>query len=147
MNFGKEASGAARQPLRSCPEVLEMRELREHRPLGTVGRDALDARLMVTQRTIQCLVLVLVLVSVRSGLPAAGDMKMCFCWQEYMEALMNRTQRLEEMEVKEPGPALETLRTTEPSWSLAAVGPVLARTPSGECDPTKSSSCTLVMLP
>lgn len=34
----------------SCPEVLEMRELREHRPLGSVDRDALDARLMVTPR-------------------------------------------------------------------------------------------------
>lgn len=51
MNFGKEASGATRQPIRSCPEALEMRELHEHRPLGSVDRDALDARLMVTQRT------------------------------------------------------------------------------------------------
>lgn len=48
MNFGKEASGASRQPMRSCPEVLEMRELREHRSLASVDRDALDARLMVT---------------------------------------------------------------------------------------------------
>lgn len=51
MNFGKEASGATRQPIRSCPEVLELRELCERRPLGSVDRDALDARLMVTRRT------------------------------------------------------------------------------------------------
>ncbi|TNM93881.1 hypothetical protein fugu_002057 [Takifugu bimaculatus] len=93
--FGKEASGAPRRPIRSCPDVLEMRELCEHRPLGSVDRDALDARLM-----------------------------------EYIEALMSRTQRLEEMEVKEPGAALETLGTTEASWPSAAAGPAFARTPS-----------------
>lgn len=62
----------------------------------------------------------------------------CFCWQEYIQALMNRTQQ---MEVKEPGAALETLRTTDPSWSSTA------RTPSGERDPTTSSSCSSVILP
>lgn len=51
---------------------------------------------------------------------------------------MNRTQQ---MEVKEPGAALETLRTTDPSWSSTA------RTPSGERDPTTSSSCSSVILP
>lgn len=48
-NFGPETSGGKPQPVRSCPEVLEMRELCEHRPLGTAHRDAVDARLKVTR--------------------------------------------------------------------------------------------------
>lgn len=109
-----------------------MRQLCEHRPLGLVDRDALDGRLMVTHRAE---ILRLVPVWLCSGLPAAGDLK-GVSGQEYMEALMNRTQRLEEMEVKEPGAALET----EPSWTVAALGPAFGRTPSGECDPAASSS-------
>lgn len=48
--FGQETSGGSgshRQPIRSCPEVLEMRQLFQHRPLGAMVAHALDARLKV----------------------------------------------------------------------------------------------------
>lgn len=41
------ASSLARQRIWSCPRVLEIRELSQHRPFTTVFRDALDSRLKV----------------------------------------------------------------------------------------------------
>ncbi|XP_068444068.1 sperm-associated antigen 17 isoform X2 [Clinocottus analis] len=58
---------AQHQPLRSCPKVLEMRELYEHRPFTALLKNTVDARLM-----------------------------------EYIESLMAREQRSEEMNVKDP---------------------------------------------
>lgn len=52
-NVGHKTSGASgpqRKPVRSCPEVLEMRQLYEHRPLGAAVADAVDARLKVRRR-------------------------------------------------------------------------------------------------
>lgn len=49
-SFGRatsDASGSRHQPVGSCPEVLEMRQLFEHRPLGAEVADAVDARLKV----------------------------------------------------------------------------------------------------
>ncbi|XP_020567276.1 sperm-associated antigen 17 isoform X2 [Oryzias latipes] len=41
----KAGPGALLQPMRSCPKVLEMRELREHRAFTKPLRDAVDSRL------------------------------------------------------------------------------------------------------
>ncbi|XP_051284825.1 sperm-associated antigen 17 isoform X4 [Dicentrarchus labrax] len=60
-------SAAQRQPVRSCPEVLEMRELYQHRPFTTALRNRVDTQL-----------------------------------KEYIENLMEREQRSEEMRVKNP---------------------------------------------
>lgn len=49
-NFGQETSGGSgsqHQSLRTSPEVLEMRQLSEHRPLSAVLVDTVDARLQV----------------------------------------------------------------------------------------------------
>lgn len=42
-------SAAQRQPVRSCPKVLEMRELYQHRPFTTPLRNKVDTRLKVEQ--------------------------------------------------------------------------------------------------
>nr|XP_046236431.1 sperm-associated antigen 17 isoform X2 [Scatophagus argus] len=60
-------SAAQRQPVRSCPKVLEMRELYQHRPFTKLLKNAVDTRLKV-----------------------------------YIESLMEREQRSEEMKVKDP---------------------------------------------
>ncbi|XP_045921356.1 sperm-associated antigen 17 isoform X4 [Micropterus dolomieu] len=60
-------SAAERHPVRSCPEVLEMRELYQHRPFTTPLKNSVDTRL-----------------------------------KEYIECLMEREQRSEEMKVKDP---------------------------------------------
>ncbi|XP_067379815.1 sperm-associated antigen 17 [Channa argus] len=58
---------AQRQPVRSCPKVLEMRELYQHQPFSTALRNTIDTRL-----------------------------------KEYIEVLMEREQRSEERQVKDP---------------------------------------------
>ncbi|XP_054457183.1 LOW QUALITY PROTEIN: sperm-associated antigen 17 [Anoplopoma fimbria] len=72
----KDSSGgsaAQRQPLRSCPKVLEMRELYQHRPFTTIFKNTVDTRL-----------------------------------KEYIESLMEREQRSEEMKVKDPRTEVES---------------------------------------
>lgn len=44
---GSGGSPAQRQPVRSCPKVLEIRELNQHRPISTLLKDTVDARLKV----------------------------------------------------------------------------------------------------
>ncbi|KAM8746844.1 sperm-associated antigen 17 [Acanthopagrus schlegelii] len=71
-------SAAQRQPVRSCPKVLEMRELYQHRPFTTLLRNNIDTRL-----------------------------------KEYIESLMEREQRSEEMEVKDPRTEEERVHASE----------------------------------
>uniref|UniRef100_A0AAV2KND9 Sperm-associated antigen 17 n=1 Tax=Knipowitschia caucasica TaxID=637954 RepID=A0AAV2KND9_KNICA len=61
------ASVTQNLPLRSCPKVLEMRELQEHRPFTAPLRNALDSQL-----------------------------------KEYIESLMEKEQRSEQMKMKDP---------------------------------------------
>lgn len=42
-------SAAERHPVRSCPEVLEMRELYQHRPFTTPLKNSVDTRLKVNK--------------------------------------------------------------------------------------------------
>uniref|UniRef100_A0A665XF12 Sperm associated antigen 17 n=1 Tax=Echeneis naucrates TaxID=173247 RepID=A0A665XF12_ECHNA len=58
---------AQHQPVRSCPKVLEMRKLYQHRPVDKLLKNTIDTRL-----------------------------------KEYIESLMEREQRSEEMKVKDP---------------------------------------------
>ncbi|XP_037613814.1 sperm-associated antigen 17 isoform X2 [Sebastes umbrosus] len=71
-------SAAQRQPVRSCPKVLEMRELYQHRPCTTPLRNTVDARL-----------------------------------KEYIESLMEREQRSEEMKVKDPRTEEESVHASD----------------------------------
>ncbi|XP_040887756.1 sperm-associated antigen 17 [Toxotes jaculatrix] len=65
---GRSVGPAAQhQPVRSCPKVLEIRELYQHRPFTMPLKKTIDTRL-----------------------------------KEYIESLMEREQRSEEMEVKDP---------------------------------------------
>ncbi|XP_029026563.1 sperm-associated antigen 17 isoform X3 [Betta splendens] len=64
--------------VRSCPKVLEMRELYQHRPLTTPLKNTIDTRL-----------------------------------KEYIEGLMEREQRSEEIKVKDPRTEEETARASE----------------------------------
>lgn len=43
----RSGGSAAHQPIRSCPDVLEMRGVRQHRPIDTALKDTVDARLKV----------------------------------------------------------------------------------------------------
>ncbi|XP_047456717.1 sperm-associated antigen 17 isoform X2 [Mugil cephalus] len=61
------SSAAQQQPVKTCPRVLEMRELYQHRPFTTPLKNTIDSRL-----------------------------------KEYIESLMEREQRSEEMKVKDP---------------------------------------------
>ncbi|XP_073330742.1 sperm-associated antigen 17 [Pagrus major] len=71
-------SAAQCQPVRSCPKVLEMRELYQHRPFTKLLRNNIDTRL-----------------------------------KEYIESLMEREQRLEEMKVKDPRTEEERVHASE----------------------------------
>uniref|UniRef100_A0A671YZ06 Sperm associated antigen 17 n=1 Tax=Sparus aurata TaxID=8175 RepID=A0A671YZ06_SPAAU len=71
-------SAAQRQPVRSCPKVLEKRELYQHRPFTTPLRNKVDTRL-----------------------------------KEYIESLMEREQRSEEMKVKDPRTEEERVHASE----------------------------------
>ncbi|XP_068569604.1 sperm-associated antigen 17 isoform X3 [Cebidichthys violaceus] len=75
---GSAGSAAQRQPLRSCPEVLEMRELFQHRPFTAALKNTVDTRL-----------------------------------KEYMESLMVREQRSEEMKVKDPRTEEESVHASD----------------------------------
>ncbi|XP_071333844.1 sperm-associated antigen 17 isoform X2 [Trachinotus anak] len=66
-------SAAQHQPVRSCPKVLEMRELYQHRPVTMLLRNTIDTRL-----------------------------------KEYIESLMEKEQRSEEIKVKDPRTEEET---------------------------------------
>ncbi|KAK9524640.1 hypothetical protein VZT92_017015 [Zoarces viviparus] len=75
---GSAASAAQRQPLRSCPIVLELRELYQHRPVAAPLKNTVDTRL-----------------------------------KEYIESLMVREQRSEEMEIKDPRTEEETAHASD----------------------------------
>ncbi|XP_069026480.1 sperm-associated antigen 17 [Embiotoca jacksoni] len=67
LKVGFAGSAAQHQPVRSCPKVLEMRELYQHRPFTTPLKNTIDSRL-----------------------------------KEYIETLIERQQKSEEMKVKDP---------------------------------------------
>ncbi|XP_042368348.1 sperm-associated antigen 17 [Plectropomus leopardus] len=71
-------SAAQREPVRSCPKVLEMRELYQHRPFTSPLRNTVDTRL-----------------------------------KEYIESLMEREQRSEEMKIKDPRPEEESVHASD----------------------------------
>ncbi|XP_029311120.1 sperm-associated antigen 17-like isoform X2 [Cottoperca gobio] len=71
-------SAAQRQPVRSCPKVLEMRELYQHRPFTTPLKNTVDSRL-----------------------------------KEYMESLMEREQRSEELKVQDPRTDEESVHASD----------------------------------
>ncbi|KAM6894209.1 sperm-associated antigen 17 [Lycodopsis pacificus] len=75
---GSAGSAAQRQPLRSCPKVLEMRELYQHRPFAAPLKNTVDARL-----------------------------------KEYIQSLMVREQRSEEMEFKDPRTEEESVHASD----------------------------------
>ncbi|XP_031706794.1 sperm-associated antigen 17 isoform X2 [Anarrhichthys ocellatus] len=75
---GSAGSAAQRQPLRSCPKVLEVRELYQHRPFTAPLKNTVDTRL-----------------------------------KEYIESLMVREQRSEEMEFKDPRTEEETVHASD----------------------------------
>ncbi|CAJ1086379.1 sperm-associated antigen 17 isoform X2 [Xyrichtys novacula] len=69
---------AQHQPVRSCPKVLEIRELYQHRPITTPFKNTIDIKL-----------------------------------KEYIESLMEREQRSEEMKIKEPRTEEEIARASD----------------------------------
>ncbi|XP_029382247.1 sperm-associated antigen 17 [Echeneis naucrates] len=69
---------AQHQPVRSCPKVLEMRKLYQHRPVDKLLKNTIDTRL-----------------------------------KEYIESLMEREQRSEEMKVKDPRTEEECARASD----------------------------------
>nr|XP_020479386.1 sperm-associated antigen 17 [Monopterus albus] len=71
-------SAAQRQPVRTCPKVLEMRELYQHRAFTTALRHTVDTRL-----------------------------------KEFIESLMERMQRSEEMKVKDPRTEEESVQASD----------------------------------
>ncbi|KAM7366160.1 hypothetical protein PAMP_015625 [Pampus punctatissimus] len=77
----KERSGGSAaqcQPVRSCPKVLEMRELYQHRPFTTPLKHTVDTRL-----------------------------------KKYIESLMEREQRSEEVMIKDPRSEDESVHATD----------------------------------
>ncbi|KAM7377443.1 hypothetical protein PAMA_013973 [Pampus argenteus] len=77
----KERSGGSAaqcQPVRSCPKVLEMRELYQHRPFTAPLKHTVDTRL-----------------------------------KEYIESLMEREQRSEEVMIKDPRSEEESVHATD----------------------------------
>ncbi|XP_044039721.1 sperm-associated antigen 17 isoform X2 [Siniperca chuatsi] len=70
-------SAAQCQPVRSCPKVLEMRELYQHRPFTTPLKNTVDTRL-----------------------------------KTYIESLMEKEQRSEEIKVKDPRTEEESVRAS-----------------------------------
>ncbi|GLD53655.1 sperm-associated antigen 17 isoform X1, partial [Lates japonicus] len=77
----RERSGGSavqHQPVRSCPKVLEMRELYQHRPFTMPLKNTIDARL-----------------------------------KEYIESLMEREQRSEEIKVKDPRTEEENVHASD----------------------------------
>ncbi|XP_050932117.1 sperm-associated antigen 17 isoform X1 [Lates calcarifer] len=77
----RERSGGSavqHQPVRSCPKVLEMRELYQHRPFTMSLKNTIDARL-----------------------------------KEYIESLMEREQRSEEIKVKDPRTEEENVHASD----------------------------------
>ncbi|XP_034757010.1 sperm-associated antigen 17 isoform X3 [Etheostoma cragini] len=77
----RERSGgseAQRQPVRSCPKVVEIRELYQHRPFTTPLKNTVDTRL-----------------------------------KEFIESLMEREQRSDDMKVKEPRTEGESVNASE----------------------------------
>uniref|UniRef100_A0A3Q1HUT0 Sperm-associated antigen 17-like n=1 Tax=Acanthochromis polyacanthus TaxID=80966 RepID=A0A3Q1HUT0_9TELE len=66
LTLSSGGSGTQHQPVRSCPKVLEMRQIQQHRPFTTPLKNTIDSRL-----------------------------------KEYIESLMEREQRSEEMKVKD----------------------------------------------
>ncbi|XP_044196890.1 sperm-associated antigen 17 isoform X3 [Thunnus albacares] len=72
------ASAAQHQPVRSCPKVLEMRELYQHRPFTTLLKHTVDTRL-----------------------------------KEYIESLMEKEQRSEEVMVKDPRTEEESVHASD----------------------------------
>ncbi|XP_031140996.1 sperm-associated antigen 17 isoform X4 [Sander lucioperca] len=77
----RERSGgseAQRQPVKSCPKVVEMRELYQHRQFTTPLKNTVDTRL-----------------------------------KEYIQSLMEREQRSEEMKVKDPRTEEESVNASD----------------------------------
>ncbi|XP_056225932.1 sperm-associated antigen 17 isoform X2 [Seriola aureovittata] len=77
----REKSGGCEeqhQPVRTCPKVLEMRELYQHRPFTRLLKNNIDTRL-----------------------------------KEYIESLMEREQRSEEMKVKDPRTEEESAQASD----------------------------------
>ncbi|XP_059211469.1 sperm-associated antigen 17 isoform X3 [Centropristis striata] len=77
----RESSGGSatqHQPVRSCPKVLELRELHQHRPFTTPLKNTVDTRL-----------------------------------KEYIESLMEREQRSEEIKVKDPRTEEESVHASD----------------------------------
>lgn len=66
-----------RPPVRSCPKVLEMRELHQHRPFTTLQKNTLDKQL-----------------------------------KEYIESLMKREQRSEQMKIRDPRSERESVHAS-----------------------------------
>ncbi|XP_065806901.1 sperm-associated antigen 17 [Labrus bergylta] len=71
-------SVAQREPVRSCPKVLEMRELYQYRQITTPLRNTIDSRLKV-----------------------------------YIQSLMEREQRSEEMKIKDPRTEEESVHASD----------------------------------